>query len=98
LVFFNRLYRHFWITFSGFFLAVLFNTLAEGKYIDYSFILVLISSFLSATILVILQKKNTENVNVWVQPADSFRLAAPTYGLHGNSKRIASGWLRQPSQ
>jgi len=29
------------------------------------------------------------------QQADCFRLAAPTYGLHGNNKRIASGWLRQ---
>ncbi len=47
----NWFTKQFWITFPGFFITVLFNTLSEGKYGDYSFIIVLASTIISLIIL-----------------------------------------------
>ena len=49
----NWFTKNFWITFPGFFITVLINTLSEEKYGDYSLIIVLVSTAISFMILLV---------------------------------------------
>lgn len=55
--------KNFWITFAGFFVTMLFNTLSEDKYCEYPLIIVLTSTAISLAVLMadVLGKRAGQN-------------------------------------
>jgi hypothetical protein len=59
----NWFTKNFWITFTAFYITMLFNTLSEDKYSDYSFLIVLSSTAISLIIIItdILHNRRGQN-------------------------------------
>jgi len=59
----NWFIKNFWITFTGFFITMLFNTMAEDKYSNYPFLIVIVSTSISFLIILIDVIKNKGEQN-----------------------------------
>ena len=58
--------RNFWLVYSTLFLIMLVNTLADNKYDEYNFWIVIISTTLSLTILTFdfIKNRKLKNINL----------------------------------